>query len=127
MLNAQVGDPAGLSCALLGNSCANPRIHIFGVTRCKTSVPSNGCQKPTIVLNDMFIHSVLALGITSLVTPKTLAKQSPIQLILSRRLHNNELIRMRAITLPKKNVPLKNYYDGTDLQYVVHTLTMPPP
>ncbi|KAF8608390.1 acid protease [Ceratobasidium sp. AG-I] len=65
----------------------------------------------------MFIHFVLTVGIASLLAPNAVAAPSPVQLTLSRSPRNNELVRKAAVTLPKKNVPLKNYYDGTDLQW----------
>lgn len=111
--HAHIGDVAGLSCAPLSNSRANLRAHVFSATRYKNN---HTTQKLKTILGDMFVPSILAVGIAGLVAPKTLAAPSPVQLTLSRRLRNDRLVHKATSTLPKKNVPLKNYYDGTDLQ-----------
>ncbi|KAG8702444.1 hypothetical protein FRC08_003483 [Ceratobasidium sp. 394] len=66
----------------------------------------------------MFLHSqtivIIAAGAAvadALISPR------PAQINLSRRLRNGGLVRKASGTLPKKKVPLKNYYDGTDLQW----------
>lgn len=87
----------------------------------KRRKPFRECQELNRHRSDMFIHLTLAIGISSLVSPVILASPAPVQLSLSRRLRDDKIVRKASGSLPKKNVPLKNYYDGTDLQYVACT------
>ncbi|KAG8742921.1 hypothetical protein FRC10_000709 [Ceratobasidium sp. 414] len=65
----------------------------------------------------MLLHSWALVAIVAGAAPGAFASPGPARINLSRRLRDNGLVRKTSGTLPKKNVPLKNYYDGTDLQW----------
>ncbi|KAG9121105.1 hypothetical protein FRC07_003065, partial [Ceratobasidium sp. 392] len=61
---------------------------------------------------------VLRAILTSSVVATVFASPQPAQIILSRHVRSEgDLVRGAVGTFPKKNVPLKNYYHGTDLQW----------
>ncbi|KAG9075602.1 hypothetical protein FRC06_009993, partial [Ceratobasidium sp. 370] len=66
----------------------------------------------------MLLHpQTLAAIVAGAALPGAYASPRLAQINLSWRLRDDVLVRKTSGTLPKKNVPLKNYYDGTDLQW----------
>jgi hypothetical protein len=58
----------------------------------------------------------LIAGIFGATACVVLASPAPIRINLSSRLNHNGFVDRASGSLPKRNVHLKNYHDGTDLQ-----------
>ncbi|KAB5593458.1 hypothetical protein CTheo_3092 [Ceratobasidium theobromae] len=63
------------------------------------------------------VKSFLLAGILGSTVYSVLASPTPVQINLSSRRELKRFSSRASKNLPKTNVPLKNYYDGTDLQW----------